>query len=76
MNISRRIVDATKVKLSSCKNIEEYTSSYREAYDDICNLVSENSEMTIPAANMVLQGALLLNMGAEYAGIASTIELE
>lgn len=76
MNISRRIVDVTKVKLSSCKNIEEYTSSYREAYDDVCNLVSENSEMTIPAASMVLQGALLLNMGAEYAGIASTIESE
>lgn len=74
MSISRRIVDATKVKLSSCKNIEEYTSSYREAYDEVCNLVTENSEMTIRAASMVLQGALLSNMGPEYAGIASTIE--
>lgn len=65
-----------KIKLSSCKSIEEYISSYREAHDDVCNLVTEDSKMTTRAASMLLQGALLLNMGPEYAGIASTIESE
>lgn len=76
MSISRRIVDVIKIKLSSCKNIEEYISSYREAHDDVCNLVTEDSKMTTRAASMLLQGALLSNMGPEYAGIASTIESE
>lgn len=73
MSISRTIVDAIKIKLSSCKNIEEYTSSYWEAYNDVCNLVTEDSEMTTQAASMLLQETLLLNMGPEYTGIVSTI---
>ena len=74
MSITRRLLEAIKIKLSDSKSMEEYTSAYREAYDDICNVTTEDSEMTTKAASMLLQGALLSNMGPEYAGIASTIE--
>lgn len=54
--------------------MEEYTSAYQEAYNDVCNVTTEDSEMTTKTASMLLQRALLLNIGPEYAGIASTIE--
>lgn len=31
MSISKKVLDATKIKLSDCKYIQEYTSAYQEA---------------------------------------------
>lgn len=76
MSISKRVLDATKIKLSDCKNIDEYTSAYREAYDNVYSLITKDSELTAEGARMILQAAFLTNMGLKHAGIASTIESE
>ena len=72
----RKILETAKIKLSDCKDIHEYTSAYQAAYDHICSLTTANSDLTTKGAGMILQAALLLNMGKEYAGIVSTIESE
>lgn len=54
INILRRIIDVIKVKLCNYKNINEYTTFYCKPYDNICNLISENFEITIFAVNMIL----------------------
>ena len=54
--------------------MEKYTSAYQKAYDNVCNVTIKDLEMMTKVANILLQGALLLNMGLEYTGIVSTIE--
>lgn len=61
MNISKKIVNIIKIKLLSYKNIIIYTSFYREAYNNISNLVSKNSKIIILTTDIVLQKALLFN---------------
>lgn len=53
-----------------------YTSAYQEAYDNVCSLITANLDLTIKGASMLLQAALLMNMGSEYTGIVSAIESE
>ncbi|MCJ1342704.1 hypothetical protein MMC31_000892, partial [Peltigera leucophlebia] len=69
MSISKMVLEATKIKLLDCKNIHKYISVYQEAFDNICSLTTEDSELTTKGASMILQAALLTNMGPEYAGI-------
>ncbi|MCJ1348913.1 hypothetical protein MMC31_007146 [Peltigera leucophlebia] len=76
MSISKKVLEATKIKLSDCKNIHEYTSVYQETFNDVCSLTTEDSELTNKGASMILQAALLTNMGLKYAGIVSTIKSE
>ena len=76
MNNSRKILDTVKFKLSDCKDMHKYTSAHQEACDYVCSQTTVNSEMPTKGASMILQTALLMNMGAEYAGIVSTIESE
>ena len=73
MNTSRKILDTVKFKLSDCKDIHKYTSAYQEAYDYVWSLTTD---LPTKGASMILQMALPMNMGAEYAGIVSTIESE
>ena len=42
----------------------------------LITMTTKDSELTANGASMILQAALLTNMGPEYAGIASTIESE
>ncbi len=65
-----------KTKLSDCKDIDKYTSVYQVAYNQICGLTTEDSDLSTKRAGMLLQIAMLLNMGNEYARIVSTIESE
>lgn len=76
MSISKRIVDVVKTKLSNYKDIEEYTSTYWEVYDKVYNMTINNSKLTICEATILLQGIMLVNMGPEYVGITSTIEMK
>ena len=76
MSTSRILLEMAKTKLSDCKDIDEYTSVYQAAYDQICGLTTEDSDLSTKGAGMLLQAAMLLNMGNEYAGIVSTIESE
>lgn len=74
MNISKKVVDVVKTKLSNCRNIEKYINIYWEAYDNVCNMTTNNFELTIGGAAMLLQGAMLMNICPKYASITSTIE--
>ena len=74
MSISKKILEATRIKLLDCKNIYKYTNTYQEAFDNVCRLTTEDSELTTKGASMILQAAFLTNMGSEYVGIISTIE--
>lgn len=65
-----------KTKLSDYKDIDKYTSVYQAAYDQICGFITEDSDLSTKGAGMLLQAAMLLRMGNEYAGIVSTIESE
>ncbi len=76
MSTSRILLEMAKTKLSDCKNIDEYISVYQAAYNQICGLMTEDSNLSIKEAGMLLQAVMLLNMGNEYAGIVSTIESE
>lgn len=68
--------ETAKTKLSECKDIHEYTSIYLAAYDYICGLTTEDSDLTTKGPGMLLQAAMLLNISNEYAGIVLTIESE
>lgn len=74
MSTSRKILETAKIILSDCKDIHEYTSAYQEAYDNVCSLTTDDSDLTTKGASMLLQAALLMNTGSEYTGIVSTIE--
>lgn len=76
MSISKKLLETAKVKLSDCSDIHEYTSLYQATYDHIYSLTRKDSELSTKATGMLLQAAMLLNMGTEYAGIVSTIESE
>ena len=76
MSTSKRLLKTAKVKLSDCNNIHKYISLYQATYDHICSLTTEDLELPTKAVGMLLQAAMLFNMGTKYAGIVSTIELE
>lgn len=74
MSTSRILLETPKTKLSDCKDIDEYSSVYQVAYNQICDLTIEDSDLSTKRTGMLLQVAMLFNMGNEYAGIVSTIE--
>lgn len=54
MSISRKVLNVTKFKLLDCKDIQEYTSAYQEAYNSIYSLTTKDSELPIKGACMLL----------------------
>lgn len=74
MSISRKVFEAIKIKVSNCKNIYKYTNAYQEALDDVYSLTTKDSEWTTKRGSMILQAALLTNMGPESAGMVCMIE--
>lgn len=76
MSTSRKLLETAKIKLSNCKNKHKYTSIYQTAYNQICSLTTEESDLNIKSVGTLLQAAMLMMMGTEYARIVSTIKLE
>lgn len=74
MSISKKVLEAIKIKLSDCKNIHKYTSACQETFDNVCSLTTEDSELTTKKVSMILQATLFTNMGLKYAGIVFIIE--
>lgn len=46
------------------------------AYDQICSLTTEESDLNIKNVGMLLQVAMFINIDIEYTRIVSIIELE
>lgn len=76
MSMLRIVMDIAKIKLSDYKDIDKYTSVYHGAYNRIFGPTTKNSDLSIKKVDMLLQIAILLDMGNEYARIMSTFELE
>ncbi len=60
--------------MSDFKDVVEYTSSYQAAFDKITSLLKDDSNLTIKSAEMLHQGAMLMNISEEYTSLISTIE--
>lgn len=76
ISTSRILLKMAKNKLLDQKNIYEYTSTYQAAYDQICDLTTENLDLFTKKASILLQAAILFNMGNEYTEIISIIKSE
>lgn len=62
MGVSRILHTASRKKMSDFKDVVEYTNSYQAAFDKI------------KSAEMLLQGAMLMNISEEYTSLISTIK--
>lgn len=74
MGLSRILHTASRKKMSDFKDVVEYTSSYQAAFDKITSLLKEDSNLIIKSAEMLLQGAMLMNISEEYTSLISTIK--
>ena len=74
MGVSRILHTASAKKMSDFKDVVKYTSSYQAAFDKITSLLKEDSNLTMKSAEMLLQGAMLMNISEEYTSLISTIE--
>ncbi len=76
MSISRLIMETMKLRLSDCKDINEYCSKYQEAFNTVCGLISTDTEIPAKVAEVLLQAGLLTGMENEYSSIVSVMETE
>lgn len=74
MDVSHILHTTSTKKMSDFKDVVKYTSSYQAAFDKITSLLKEDSNLTIKSAEMLLQGAMLMNIDEEYTSLISTIE--
>ncbi len=74
MGVSWVLHIAFAKKMSDFKDVVKYTSSYQAAFVKITSLLKEDSNLTIKSAEMLLQGAMLMNISEEYTSLISTIK--
>lgn len=65
----RKLLEIAKIKLLDCKNIYKYTSTYQTAYGQIYSFTVEELDLNIRNTNMLLQAAMLMNIGNKYVRI-------
>lgn len=61
-------------KLSDSKFIEKYTNTYLKAFNNLFNLTSKDSKMSIKVTSILLQKEVFSNKESEYTGIVSNIK--
>lgn len=76
MNISKKILNKTKIKLLYYKDILEYTIVYLKTYDSVCSLTTKDLELLAKKVFILLQTTFFTNIGLQYTNIVFTIELE
>lgn len=74
VGVSHKLHTASAKKMSDFKDVVDYTSSYQAAFDKITSLLKDDSNLTIKSVEMLLQGAMLMNISKEYTSLISTIE--
>ena len=74
MSVTRSLYEASNLKMSDCKGVIEFTSSYQTAFDKIASLLKAESNLTLKGTEMLLQGTMLMNIGEEYSSLVSAIE--
>lgn len=71
---NKHILYTIYYKISDFKNVIKYTSSYQAVFDKITSFLKENSNLTIKNTEMLLQGAILINISKEYICLILTTE--
>lgn len=76
MSITHIFSDACNVRLSDCKDVVDYTSRYKIAFDKILSLINDNKDSWISRKiiEIVLQENLLRHLGRDYFALVSVIE--
>lgn len=71
MSVSRILHNASAKKMGDFKDVIKYTGSCQAAFDKITSLLKEDSNLTIKSAEMLLQGAMLMNIIEECTSLIS-----
>lgn len=74
MSVSRVFVNACNVKLLDCKDVVDYTSCYKIAFNKLLSLINEEFWMSKKGIEMTLQGSLLQHFGKGYSALVSAIK--
>lgn len=74
--IIRIFLDVCNGRILDCKNVIDYTNSYRIAFHKIFSLINENKDSWISKKiiNMTLQENLLRHFGKYYSTLVSAIQ--
>ena len=73
MSISRIIHKAITKKLFDFKNIHKYTSHYQASFDNITNLLNNNSSYICKSTEIYIQAIMLMNIETDYCVLVLTI---
>lgn len=74
MSTSCFIYEATTKKLSDFKNIYKYTSHYQAFFAKVSSLLTKTSAYTRKNTKTYFQATILINIGADYSALVSTIQ--
>lgn len=74
MSISYLIYNATTKKLSDFKDVYEYTSSYKAAFNKVVGLLIDTSHYTRQSIEMYFQATMLMNIGTKYSALVLAIQ--
>lgn len=75
IDISRILHTASAKKMSDFKDVVKYNTSYQAAFDKITNFLKMYSNLMIKSTEILLQGAMLINISKKYISLISRIEI-